>query len=75
MNAILRNTLLAIGVAGSLSLAACKTDDSMDSSAPMPAPAPWSDQTMPTDSTTPPPTNPTDTTTPPDDTTTPPTTP
>jgi hypothetical protein len=46
MNAILRNSLLAVGVAGSLTLAACKTDESMESTPPPAEPAPPVD-TMP----------------------------
>ena len=63
MNAIIRNSLLLAGIAGSLALAACKSDD-MDASGPMPAseqsmPPPASSTTLPT------PTSPTDSTPPP----------
>ena len=46
MNAILRNSLLAIGVVGSLALAACKTEEPMESTPPSTEPAPPAD-TMP----------------------------
>jgi len=67
MNAITRNSLLVAAIAGSLALAACKSDDAMDSTGPMPAPAP-ADQTMPppaSSTTMPTPTSPTDSTPPP----------
>jgi hypothetical protein len=67
MNAIFRTSLLALTVAGALSLGACKTTDDMDSSTPEPSSAP----AEPMDSTTPaadpatmPPTDPQDSTTP-----------
>jgi hypothetical protein len=70
MNAIIRNSLLALTVVGSLSLAACKSDDTMDTSTPPPAAAAPEMQTPPpADASTMPPT------TPPTDSSTPPTTP
>jgi hypothetical protein len=55
MNTNLRNICLALAVGGALSLAACKTHDTMDDSTPPAAPVPASDSsTMPTDTSTPP---------------------
>ena len=67
MNAITRNSLLVAVVAGSLALAACKTDDSMDTTGPTPASAP-ADQTMPPPASTTTMPAPTDSTMPPTDT-------
>lgn len=67
MNAIFRNSLLALTVAGALSLGACKTTDDMDSSTPEPssAPADPMDSTTPaTDPASMPPAEPQDSTTP-----------
>jgi len=67
MNAITRNSLLVAGILGSFALAACKSDDAMDSTGAMPAPAP-AQQSMPppaSSTTMPAPTNPTDSTPPP----------
>jgi len=67
MNAIIRNSLLAAGIAGSVALVACKSDHTMDNTGAMPAPAP-AEQGMPPSSSTatmPAPTNPTNTTPPP----------
>jgi hypothetical protein len=78
MNAIIRNSFLVLTVAGTLSLAACKTDDTMDSSTtPSAESAPPMESTPPADTSTMPPTTPppTDTTTEDDTTTPPPTTP
>jgi hypothetical protein len=72
MNAIIRNSLLALTVAGTLSLAACKTDDSMESSTPPPAESAPPMESTPPDTSTMPPTTPPPTDTTEDDTTTPP---
>jgi hypothetical protein len=75
MNAIIRNSFLALTVAGTLSLAACKTDDSMETPAPPAESAPPMESTPPVPpdaSMTPPTTPPPADTTTEDDTTTPP---
>jgi hypothetical protein len=72
MNITLRNSLLAMAAVGALSLAACKTTDSMDAPEPAPAPAePMDDTAPPMDDTMPPmdDTMPTDPTTTPTDAT------